>query len=187
MENMSAAPYALPDLRFGKKMDVAMGTQGLVDTMVKDGLWDAFNNYHMGTTAENICDIWGITRDDLDDFGYSSQVKWNAAQAAGKFDDEIVPVPVKVKKEVVDFKVDEFPQKDPSREKMGKLRGAFKLSADNAFQANGCTVEDTFASKPFNFAPRWAKAAATPRTSAAVEFASSGMMSSLTSSTSTGA
>ena len=147
MENMSAAPYALPDLRFGKKMDVAMGTQGLVDTMVRDGLWDAFNNYHMGTTAENICDIWGITREELDDFGYSSQVKWNAAQAAGKFDDEIVPVPVKVKKEVVDFKVDEFPQKDPSREKMGKLRGAFKLSADNAFQADGGTVEDTFAAK----------------------------------------
>ena len=147
MENMSAAPYALPDLRFGKKMDVAMGTQGLVDTMVKDGLWDAFNNYHMGTTAENICDIWGITREELDDFGYSSQVKWNAAQAAGKFDDEIVPVPVKVKKDVVDFKVDEFPQRDPSREKMGKLRGAFKLSADNAFQADGGTVEDTFAAK----------------------------------------
>ena len=147
MENMSAAPYALPDLRFGKKMDVAMGTQGLVDTMVKDGLWDAFNNYHMGTTAENICDIWGITREELDDFGYSSQVKWNAAQAAGKFDDEIVPVPVKVKKEVVDFKVDEFPQKDPNREKMGKLRGAFKFSADNAFQADGGTVEDTFDAK----------------------------------------
>ncbi|MBE6997818.1 MAG: acetyl-CoA C-acetyltransferase [Ruminococcaceae bacterium] len=147
MENMSAAPYALPDLRFGKKMDVAMGTQGLVDTMVKDGLWDAFNNYHMGTTAENICDVWGITREELDDFGYSSQVKWNAAQAAGKFDDEIVPVPVKVKKETVEFKVDEFPQKDPSREKMGKLRGAFKLSADNAFQADGGTVEDTFDAK----------------------------------------
>ena len=147
MENMSAAPYALPDLRFGKKMDVAMGTQGLVDTMVRDGLWDAFNNYHMGTTAENICDIWVITREELDDFGYSSQVKWNAAQAAGKFDDEIVPVPVKVKKDVVDFKVDEFPQRDPSREKMGKLRGAFKLSADNAFQADGGTVEDTFAAR----------------------------------------
>jgi len=144
MENMSAAPYALPDLRFGKKMDVAMGTQGLVDTMVKDGLWDAFNDYHMGTTAENICDVWGITREELDDFGYSSQVKWNAAQAAGKFDEEIVPVPVKVKKETVEFKVDEFPQKDPDREKMGKLRGAFRLSADNAFQADGGTVEDTF-------------------------------------------
>ena len=144
MENMSAAPYALTDMRYGKKMDVSMGTKGLVDTMVKDGLWDAYNNYHMGTTAENICDIWGITRDDLDDFAYSSQMKCKAAQEAGRFDDEIVPVPVKVKKEIVDFKVDEFPQKNPDREKMGKLKGAFKLSADNAFVANGGTVEDTF-------------------------------------------
>ena len=139
-ENMSAAPYAIPEARWGARM----GEKKLIDTMIKDGLWDAYNNYHMGTTAENICDIWGITREELDDFGYSSQVKWNAAQAAGKFEDEIVPVPVKVKKDIVDFKVDEFPQRDPSREKMGKLRGAFKLSADNAFQANGGTVEDTF-------------------------------------------
>ena len=145
MENMSAAPYALPDLRYGKKMDVAMGTQGLVDTMVKDGLWDAFNNYHMGTTAENICDVWGITREELDDFGYASQCKARAAIESGRFEDEIVPVPVKVKKEIVEFKVDEFPQANPNREKMGKLKGAFKLSADNAFQANGGTVEDTFA------------------------------------------
>ena len=145
MENMSAAPYALPNMRFGQKMDVTMGTKGVVDTMVKDGLWDAFNNYHMGSTAENICDIWGITREDLDDFGYASQVKWNAAQAAGKFDDEIVAVPVKVKKEIVDFKIDEFPQKEPNREKMGKLKGAFRLTDDNKFVANGGTVEDTFA------------------------------------------
>ena len=147
MENMSAAPYALPDMRYGKKMDVSMGAQGLVDTMVRDGLWDAFNDYHMGTTAENICDIWGITREELDDFGFASQTKWNAAQAAGKFDDEIVPVPVKVKRETVEFKVDEFPQRNPDREKMGKLRGAFRLSGDNAFQANGGTVEDTFGAK----------------------------------------
>ena len=144
MENMSAAPYALPGMRFGQSMDVAMATKGLVDTMVKDGLWDAFNNYHMGTTAENICDVWGITREDLDDFGYNSQIKAKAAIESGRFADEIVPVPVKVKKEIVDFVIDEFPQKDPNREKMGKLKGAFKLSADNAFQANGGTVEDTF-------------------------------------------
>ena len=144
MENMSAAPYALTDMRYGKKMDVSMGTKGLVDTMVKDGLWDAFNNYHMGTTAENICDIWGITRDDLDDFAYSSQMKCKAAQESGRFDDEIVAVPIKVKKEIVDFKVDEFPQKNPDREKMGKLKGAFKLSDDNKFEAKGGTVVDTF-------------------------------------------
>ena len=147
MENMSAAPYALPDLRFGKKMDVAMATSGLVDTMVKDGLWDAFNNYHMGTTAENICDIWGITREELDDFGYASQVKYQAAFQAGKFKDEIVAVPVKVKKEIVDFAEDEFPQKNPDRAKMSKLKGAFKLSKDNAFVADGGTVEDTFCAK----------------------------------------
>ncbi len=147
MENMSAAPYALPDMRFGKKMDVAQNTAGLVDTMVKDGLWDAFNNYHMGTTAENICDIWGITREELDDFGYASQMKYQAAFQAGKFQDEIVPVPVRVKKEIIDFVEDEFPQKNPSREKMGKLKGAFKLSGDNAFQAKGGTVEDTFGAK----------------------------------------
>jgi acetyl-CoA C-acetyltransferase len=144
MENMSAAPYALPDLRYGKKMDVAMSKKGLVDTMVNDGLWDVFNNYHMGSTAENICDIWGITREELDDFGYNSQMKCKAAQESGRFDDEIVPVPVKVKKEIVDFKVDEFPQKNPDREKKGKLRGAFVLTKDNAFVADGGTVEDTF-------------------------------------------
>ena len=147
MENMSAAPYALPDLRYGKKMDVAMSKTGLVDTMVNDGLWDAFNNYHMGTTAENVCDIWGITREELDDFGYASQMKYKAAFEAGKFKDEIVPVPVRVKKETVDFCEDEFPQKNPDREKMGKLKGAFKLSADNAFKADGSTVEDTFGAK----------------------------------------
>ena len=144
MENMSAAPYALPGARFGMKMDVAMSTKGIVDTMVKDGLWDAFSNYHMGTTAENICDVWGITREELDDFGYASQVKAKAAIESGRFEDEIVPVPVKVKKDIVEFKVDEFPQKDPNREKMGKLKGAFRLSEDNKFKANGGTVEDTF-------------------------------------------
>ena len=147
MENMSAAPYALPDLRYGKKMDVAQSKTGLVDTMVNDGLWDVFNNYHMGTTAENVCDIWGITREELDDFGYSSQMKYKAANEAGKFKDEIVPVPVRVKKEIIDFCEDEFPQKNPDREKMGKLKGAFKLSADNAFKADGGTVEDTFGAK----------------------------------------
>ena len=147
MENMSAAPYALPDLRYGKKMDVAQAKTGLVDTMVNDGLWDVFNNYHMGTTAENVCDIWGITREELDDFGYSSQMKYKAAYEAGKFKEEIVPVPVRVKKEIVDFCEDEVPQKEPNREKMAQLKGAFKLSADNAFKADGGTVEDTFGAK----------------------------------------
>ncbi len=120
-ENMSAAPYALPAERWGARM----GDKKVVDTMIKDGLWDAYNNYHMGTTAENICDVWGITRQELDKFGLNSQLKTEAAQAAGKFDDEIVPVMVKVKKQQVEFKKDEFPRAGSSMEGMQKLRGAF--------------------------------------------------------------
>ena len=126
-ENMSAAPFASPDSRWGARM----GDKKLVDTMIKDGLWDIFNNYHMGTTAENICDIWGITREEMDEFGANSQQKAEAAQLAGKFDDEIVPVPVKVKKQMVDFKVDEFPRHGATVEGMAKLRGAFPLRLES--------------------------------------------------------
>ena len=101
-ENMSAAPFALPNERWGARM----GDKKVVDTMIRDGLWDAYNNYHMGTTAENIADVWGITREEMDAFAVSSQNKTEAAQAAGKFVDEIVPVMVKKKKEMVEFKVD---------------------------------------------------------------------------------
>ena len=94
----------------------------MVDTMVNDGLWDAFNNYHMGTTAENICDIWGITREELDEFAASSQQKTEAAQKAGRFEDEIVPVMVKKKKEMVEFKVDEFPKAGVTKESVAKLQ-----------------------------------------------------------------
>ncbi len=125
-ENMSMAPFASFDARWGARM----GDKKLVDTMIKDGLWDAFNNYHMGTTAENICDVWGITREELDAFGVASQQKTEAAQAAGKFDDEIVPVPVKVKKETVEFKRDEFPRAGASMEGMAKLKGAFPVGPE---------------------------------------------------------
>ena len=120
-ENMSAAPFALPDERWGARM----GDKKAVDTMIKDGLWDAYNNYHMGTTAENICDVWGITREELDAFGASSQQKTEAAQKAGLFDDEIVPVMIKKKKEMVEFKVDEFPKAGVTAEGISKLKGAF--------------------------------------------------------------
>ena len=120
-ENMSAAPFALPDERWGARM----GDKKAVDTMIKDGLWDAYNNYHMGTTAENICDVWGITREELDAFGASSQQKTEAAQKAGKFADEIVPVMIKKKKERVEFKVDEFPKAGVTVEGIAKLKGAF--------------------------------------------------------------
>ena len=126
-ENMSAAPYASMDARWGARM----GDKKLVDTMIKDGLWDAYNNYHMGTTAENINDIWGITRKEQDEFAAASQQKTEAAQAAGKFDDEIVPVPVKVKKEIVEFKKDEFPKAGVTAEGIAKLRGAFPVGPES--------------------------------------------------------
>ena len=125
-ENMSAAPFASMDARWGARM----GDKKLVDTMIKDGLWDAYNNYHMGTTAENICDIWGITREELDEFAASSQQKTEAAQAAGKFVDEIVPVMIKKKKEMVEFKVDEYPKAGVTKESVAKLRGAFPVGPE---------------------------------------------------------
>ena len=118
MENMSMAPYALPNARFGYRMN--NGT--LVDTMVNDALTDAFNHYHMMITAENICDRWNLTREELDEFSANSQQKCEKAMAAGKFDDEIVPVPVKVKKEIVDFKVDEGPRAGTTVETLSKLK-----------------------------------------------------------------
>ena len=125
-ENMSAAPYTLPDERWGARM----GDKKVVDEMIKDGLWDAFNNYHMGTTAENINDVWGISRKEQDEFAFSSQTKAKAAIESGRFDDEIVPVPVKVKKETVEFKVDEFPRLSPL-DKLATLRGAFPVGPES--------------------------------------------------------
>ncbi|MBM6722220.1 acetyl-CoA C-acetyltransferase [Pseudoflavonifractor phocaeensis] len=125
-ENMSAAPFALPDERWGARM----GDKRVVDTMIKDGLWDAYNGYHMGTTAENICDVWGITREELDAFAAASQQKTEAAQKSGRFDDEIVPVMVKKKKEMVEFKVDEFPKAGVTAEGISKLKGAFPVGPE---------------------------------------------------------
>ena len=126
-ENMSAAPFAAPDARWGARM----GDKKLVDTMIKDGLWDAYNNYHMGTTAENINDIWGITRQEQDEFAAASQQKTEAAQAAGRFDDEIVPVMVKVKKDMVPFAKDEFPKAGVTAAGIAKLRGAFPVGPES--------------------------------------------------------
>ena len=125
-ENMSAAPYALPAARWGARMF----DNKMVDTMVKDGLWDAYNNYHMGTTAENIADVWGITRQEMDEFAAASQNKAEAAQKAGRFDDEIVPVMVKQKKQMVEFKVDEFPRAGVTAEGISKLKGAFPVGPE---------------------------------------------------------
>ena len=142
-ENMSAAPYAMPNARYGARM----GHTKLIDTMIKDGLWDAYNDYHMGTTAENINDIWGITRAEQDAFAAASQQKAEAAQAAGRFDDEIVAVPVKVKKEIVEFKKDEYPKAGVTAERIAKLRGAFPVLPETAdvvhtFELTGVHADD---------------------------------------------
>ena len=118
MENMSMAPYAMTKARFGYRMNNAT----IVDTMVNDALTDAFNHYHMMITAENICDRWNLTREELDEFSANSQQKAKKAMAEHKFDDEIVPVPVKVKKQIVEFKVDEGPRPGTTVETLAKLR-----------------------------------------------------------------
>jgi len=118
MENMSMAPYAAMNARFGYRMNNGK----LVDTMVNDALWDAFNNYHMMITAENVADQWGITREELDEFSANSQQKCEAAMAAGKFKDEIVPVELKVKKNTVLFDTDEGPRAGVTAESLAALK-----------------------------------------------------------------
>ena len=122
MENMSMAPYAVPQGRYGYRMNNGV----LVDTMIKDALWDAFNDYHMGITAENVAEKYGITREELDEFAANSQQKCEKAQAEGKFNDEIVPVEVKQKKATVVFDKDEGPRPGTTKEGIARLRPAFK-------------------------------------------------------------
>jgi acetyl-CoA C-acetyltransferase len=135
-ENMSMAPYALMKARTGYRLFDGK----LVDTMVNDALWDAFNNYHMGITAENVAEQWGITREQLDAFAASSQQKAAAAIAEGKFKDEIVPVEVKQKKATVVFDTDEGPRAGVTAESLAKLKPAFKpdgiVTAGNASSIN---------------------------------------------------
>lgn len=122
MENMSLAPYVIPQGRYGYRM----GNATMVDSMVNDALWDAFNNYHMGITAENICEQWGLTREQLDEFAAASQQKAAVAIEAGKFKKEIVPVEVAKKKETVIVDTDEGPRPGTTAESIAKLRPAFK-------------------------------------------------------------
>ena len=138
MENMSSAPYAVMQGRYGYRMN--NGT--LVDTMINDALWDAFNQYHMGITAENVAEQWGITREMQDEFAALSQNKTEAAQKAGKFDDEIVGVPVKMKKETVIFNKDEGPRAGVTAEGIAKLKPAFKPDGGTVTAANASGIND---------------------------------------------
>ena len=137
MENMSAAVYALPQARAGYRL----GNGILVDTMVNDALTDTFSQQHMGITAENIAEQWGLTREELDEFAAKSQQKAAKAQAEGKFVEEIVPVPVRVKRDVIDFAEDEGIRGDTTAEGLAKLRPAFK--PDGVVTAgNSSTIND---------------------------------------------
>ena len=123
MENMSMAPFALPNGRYGYRMTWPSNSQGaLVDTMVKDALWDAFNDYHMIKTADNVAEQWGLTREELDEFAAKSQQKCEKAMAEGLFKREIVPVEIKKKKETVLFDTDENPRAGITAEGLAKMR-----------------------------------------------------------------
>ena len=136
-ENMSAAPHVLPKSRNGQKM----GDWKMIDTMIVDGLWDAFNNYHMGTTAENVATKYQLDREAQDAFAAASQAKTRAAQDAGKFDDEIVPVTIPQRKgDPVVFAKDEHPRGSTTAEGLAGLRPAFSkdgtVTAGNASGIN---------------------------------------------------
>ena len=136
MESMSLAPYAMMKGRYGYRM----GNATLVDTMVNDALWDAFNNYHMGITAENVAEQWHLTREMLDEFSANSQQKCEKAMAEGKFKEEIVPVEVKGKKGSVIVDTDENPRPGTTVETLARLKPAFKkagiVTAGNASGIN---------------------------------------------------
>ena len=135
-ESMSQSVHAT-HLRNGVKM----GNAALIDTMVKDGLWDAFNDYHMGTTAENVADKWQITRDQQDAFAVASQNKAEAARKAGKFEDEIVPVTIKTRKGETVVSEDEYIREGATVEGVGKMRPAFKKDG-SVTAANASGIND---------------------------------------------
>ena len=132
---MSLAPHAI-HLRDGKKL----GDTELIDTIIKDGLWDAFNDIHMGITAENIAEKWGLSKEEQDTFAANSQNKAEAAMGAGKFKDEIVPIVVPNRKGDITVDTDEFPRAGVTAESLGKLKPAFKkdgtVTAGNASGLN---------------------------------------------------
>ncbi len=136
MENMSAAPYLLDKARYGYRM----GHGSLVDSMITDGLWDVFGDYHMGMTAENVAEKYGVSREDQDAFALASQLKARDAIENGRFNEEIVAVHIKERRREFDFDVDEFPRFDTTIEGLEKLRPAFKkdgtVTAGNASGIN---------------------------------------------------
>ena len=131
MESMSNAPFVTS----GKaRWGLRMGDSKLTDVMIKDGLWDAFNNYHMGITSENVAEKFGVTRQDQDEVSVRSQERAIAAIKSGAFKEEIVPVTIKTKKGEVVFDTDEFPREGTTMEVLAKLRPAFKKDGRQRFR-----------------------------------------------------
>ncbi len=138
-ENMSAAPYAVPSARWGARMNNVQ----MIDITVNDGLWDAFNNYHMGITAENVAEKYGLTREMQDEFAVKSQNKAEAAIKAGKFKDEIVPITIPQRKgDPIVFDTDEHPTFGSTMEKVARLRPAFKKDGGTVTAANASGIND---------------------------------------------
>lgn len=137
MENMSNAPFALEKARYGYRMN--NGT--VVDCMIRDGLWEAFNNYHMGITAENVATQWNISREAQDEFAFRSQERAAEAIASGRFKDEIVPVVIKSKKGDIVFDTDEHPRRT-TLEKMAGLKPAFKKDGGTVTAGNASGIND---------------------------------------------
>ena len=139
MENMSLAPYVSNSNRWGARM----GNYSMVDAMVNDGLWDAFNNYHMGTTAENVAEQYGITREMQDELALRSQTRAAEAVAAGKFKDEIVPVVIPQKKgDAIVFDTDEYVKAGTTMDKLAKLKPAFKRDGGTVTAGNASGIND---------------------------------------------
>ena len=169
-ENMSLSPHAI-HMRNGTKM----GDASLIDTMIKDGLWDAFNGYHMGATADNLAQKWQLTRAQQDDFAATSQARAEAAIKAGKFKDEIVPVMITIKREQNAFDADEYPRAGTTSESLAKLKAAFTkdgtVTAGNASGINDGAAAVTVMSaaeakrrglKPLARIASWAQAGVDP-------------------------
>lgn len=139
VENMNQAPFYLNKARYGYKM--GMPKEEIVDGMVYDGLWDIFNDYHMGVTAENLAEAYNISREEQDQFAYKSQVKYKAAMEEGKFKNEVVPVMIPQRRaDPIPFEIDEHPKGNTTVETLSKLRPAFKkdgtVTAGNASGIN---------------------------------------------------
>ena len=140
VESMSMTPYYAPSVRWGARM----GDSKLVDGMVGDGLWDIFNNYHMGITAENVAEQWGLTREEQDEFALKSQNKAEAAVKSGRFKDEIVPVVIPQRKgDPIVFDTDEYPRFGANLEGMAKLRPAFKRDGGTVTAGNASGINDS--------------------------------------------